>query len=134
MHSCGFRISAIRVGGKALDAELAHLVPQAGLSSAQTDGVIPFRDRCLPACSLAAEIRNPQEHTGPRRRVTARVLLGLLLLFWLMTSFPIFVQNIIQYFGIFHFSIFLMHGSRYFGRLCENIELLIVNDWRTQVL
>ena len=31
----------VRVGGKALDAELAQLVPQAGLTSAQTDGVIP---------------------------------------------------------------------------------------------
>ena len=39
---------AVRIGGKALDAELAQLVPQAGLTSAQTNGVIPFRDRTFP--------------------------------------------------------------------------------------
>ena len=60
----------VRVGGKALDAELAQLVPQAGLTSAQTDGVIPTGPH-LPACFPVAEIRNPQEHTGPRRRLTA---------------------------------------------------------------
>ena len=48
-----------------MTAELAQLVPHAGLTSAQTNGVIPFRDRCLPACSLAAEIRHS---AGPPRR------------------------------------------------------------------
>jgi hypothetical protein len=61
----------VRVGGKALDAELAQLVPQAGLTSAQTNGVIPAGLH-LPACSPVAEIRMPQEHTGPRRRFTAK--------------------------------------------------------------
>ena len=60
----------VRVGGQALDAKLAQLVPQAGLTSAQTNGVIPAGPH-LPACSPVAEIRMPQEHTGPRRRVTA---------------------------------------------------------------
>ena len=60
----------VRVGGKALDAELAQLVPRAGLTSAQTNGVIPTGPH-LPACSPVAEIRMPQEHTDPRRRVSA---------------------------------------------------------------
>ncbi len=67
----------VRVGGKALDAELAQLVPRAGLTSAQTNGVIPAGPH-LPACSPVAEIRMPQECTGPRRRVTATVFLQLL--------------------------------------------------------
>ena len=37
------RLSATRVAGKALDGELAQLVPQVGLTSAQTDAVIPYR-------------------------------------------------------------------------------------------
>ena len=49
----------VRVGGKALDGELAQLVPQAGLTSAQTNAVIPFRDRTFPPAplSLKSEIR-----------------------------------------------------------------------------
>ena len=49
----------LRQVGKALDGELAQLVPQAGLTSAQTDAVIPSGDRCLPSGSLSlkAEFR-----------------------------------------------------------------------------
>ena len=65
----------VRVGGKALDAELAQLVPQARLTSAQTNGVIPAGPH-LPACSPVAEIRMPQEHTDPRRRVTVKSMEG----------------------------------------------------------
>ena len=59
---CGvMRLSAGSHGvGKALDAELAQLVPQAGLTSAQTNGVIPAsRDRAFPRGSRSpkAEIR-----------------------------------------------------------------------------
>ena len=52
--------------GKSLDAELAQLVPQAGLTSAQTNGVIPAsRDRTFPRGSRSpkAEIRpTPPRH------------------------------------------------------------------------
>ena len=54
------RLSSCSHGvGKALDGELAQLVPQAGLTSAQTDAVIPFRDRAFPrgSRSMKAEIR-----------------------------------------------------------------------------
>ena len=59
--------------GKALDAELAQLVPQAGLTSAQTNGVIPAsRDRTFPRGSRSpkAEIRPspPPPRLGPSRR------------------------------------------------------------------
>ena len=54
------RLSSCSHGvGKALDVELAQLVPQAGLTSAQTNAVIPFRDRAFPrgSRSMKAEIR-----------------------------------------------------------------------------
>ena len=48
------RLSACSHGvGKTLDGELAQLVPQAGLTSAQTDAVIPAGT----APSLAARVR-----------------------------------------------------------------------------
>ena len=48
------RVSAGSHGvGKALDGELAQLVRRAGLTSAQTDAVIPAG----PAPSLAARVR-----------------------------------------------------------------------------
>ena len=49
--------------GKALDGELAQLVPQAGLTSAQTDTVIPAGT----APSLAARVRRkPKSAAAPR--------------------------------------------------------------------
>ena len=49
--------------GKALDGELAQLVPQAGLTSAQTDTVIPAGT----APSLAARVRRkPKSAVSPR--------------------------------------------------------------------
>ena len=38
----------LRQVGQELDGELAQLVPPAGLTSAQTNAVIPFRDRTFP--------------------------------------------------------------------------------------
>ena len=69
MPSCSmtaFRSSS--KGGKALDAELAQLVPHAGLTSAQTDGVIPAGP--LPSLPLASkpESRIPQECIDSRKR------------------------------------------------------------------
>ncbi len=52
----------LRVGGRGLDGELAQLVPQAGLTSAQTNSVIPAGPP-PPACSTVAETRNPQSPT-----------------------------------------------------------------------
>ena len=50
--------------GKALDGELAQLVPQAGLTSAQTNSVIPSGDRAFPRGSRSpkAEIRRIPRH------------------------------------------------------------------------
>ena len=58
------RLSAGSHGvGKALDGELAQLVPQAGLTSAQTDTVIPAGT----APSLAARVRRkPKSAVAPR--------------------------------------------------------------------
>ena len=58
------RLSAGSHGvGKALDGELAQLVPQAGLTSAQTDTVIPAGT----APSLAARVRRkPKSAVSPR--------------------------------------------------------------------
>ena len=49
----------LRLGGKALDGELARLVPRAVLTSARTDAVIPLRARAFPPAplSLKAEFR-----------------------------------------------------------------------------
>ena len=54
----------LRLVGKALDGELAQLVPRAGLTSAQTGAVIP--DGHAPSLPLAvAESRIPPEHPAP---------------------------------------------------------------------
>ena len=60
--------------GKALDGELAQLVPQADLTSAQTDAVIPFRDRAFPLGShlLKAEFRRSPRHPLQASRVGSR--------------------------------------------------------------
>ena len=50
-------------GGKALDAELAQLVPQAGLTSAQTDGVIPTGP--LPSLPLAVCLKSEFRRSAP---------------------------------------------------------------------
>ena len=49
----------LRLGGKALDGELARLVPWAVLTSARTDAVSPLRARAFPPAplSLKAEFR-----------------------------------------------------------------------------
>ena len=47
-----WRFQRLRQVGKVLDGELAQLVPQAGLTSAQTDAVIPAGTR-LPSGSLS---------------------------------------------------------------------------------
>ena len=54
---CAFQ--RLRLGGKALDGELARLVPRAVLTSARTDAVSPLRARAFPPAplSLKAEIR-----------------------------------------------------------------------------
>jgi hypothetical protein len=50
---CAFQ--RLRWVGKALDGELAQLVPRAGLTSAQTGAVIPAGTR-LPSRSLALKV------------------------------------------------------------------------------
>ena len=74
------RLSAGSHGvGKALDAELVQLVPQAGLTSTQTDGVIPAGPR-LPSRLAFAEIRNPPQPpattmgTFPKKRERGVIL------------------------------------------------------------
>ena len=54
---CAFQ--RLRLGGKALDGELARLVPRAVLTSARTDAVSPLRARAFPPAplSLKAQIR-----------------------------------------------------------------------------
>ena len=60
------RLSSCSHGvGKALDVELAQLVPQAGLTSAQTDAVIPAGPR-LPSRLAVDESRNPPEPPAAR--------------------------------------------------------------------
>ena len=51
----------LRLVGQELDGELAQLVPRAGLTSAQTDAVIPA-GTLLPSRSLFAESRIPPSH------------------------------------------------------------------------
>ena len=59
---CAFQ--RLRLVGKALDGELAQLGPRAGLTSAQTDAVIP--DGHAPSLPLAgAESRIPPPHPSP---------------------------------------------------------------------
>ena len=57
MAPCVFQ--RLRLGGKALDGELARLVPGAVLTSARTDAVSPLRARAFPPAplSLKAEFR-----------------------------------------------------------------------------
>ena len=54
----------LRLVGKGLDGELAQLVPRAGLTSAQTDAVIPAGTP-LPSRSLIADSRIPPSHHRP---------------------------------------------------------------------
>ncbi len=56
----------LRQVGKGLDGELAQLVPHAGLTSAQTNAVIPAGTP-LPSRSLSTETRIPHKPPGPRQ-------------------------------------------------------------------
>ena len=55
----------IALAGRRLTAELAQLVPRAGLTSAQTDGVIPCGDRTFPPAPLPLKSECPRPLTAP---------------------------------------------------------------------
>ena len=52
-----YAFQRLRLGGMALDGELARLVPRAVLTSARTDAVIPLRARAFPPAPLSLKAK-----------------------------------------------------------------------------
>ena len=66
---CGFQ--RLRLGGKALDGELARLVPRAVLTSARTDAVSPLRARVFPPAPLSQKAEFRPHSTFPLSTTSA---------------------------------------------------------------